>query len=167
MIYFIKSSTGQIKIGYTKNNPESRLKQCQTGSSAKLSILKTIRGGYAMETYLHKKFKHLNTRGEWFKSDPELLHFIKNYTVGVHASGYITRSTFQLSNALSIYRASVDKSQAEVGKSAGLRQATVSRAEFGADTTEIGTIYSICAALGLELVIRPRKIESFVPEKYL
>lgn len=167
MIYFIKSDSGHIKIGHTKKNPQARLKALQIGSPDKLIILKTIRGGYAMETHLHSKFKHLHVFGEWFSASPELLHFIENYTVGCHTSGYATRSTFQLSHALSAYRASADKSQAELGKSAGIRQATVSKVEKGVDSTEIGTIYALCAALDLELVLRPRNKEPFVPEDHI
>ena len=66
------------------------------------------------------------------------------------------RSAEQLGAALKRLRKKVGLSQIALGKKAGLRQGTVSKVENGAKNTEIATIYSICAALGLELVVRDR-----------
>lgn len=66
------------------------------------------------------------------------------------------RSSLQLAQALRRFRRLQGRSQVAVGESAGLRQATVSKAEQGSSTTELGTIFSLCAALGLELVVRAR-----------
>lgn len=73
-----------------------------------------------------------------------------------------TRAAGQLGNAVCRYRLSANLTQASLAKSAGLRQATISKVEKGTDTTEIKTIYSICAALGLELTLQPRKKRSNV-----
>jgi HTH-type transcriptional regulator/antitoxin HipB len=67
-----------------------------------------------------------------------------------------TRSAEQLGAALHRLRNQKGHSQAYLGKKAGLRQGTISKAESGAKNTEIATIYAICAALGLELVVKPR-----------
>jgi HTH-type transcriptional regulator/antitoxin HipB len=68
----------------------------------------------------------------------------------------ITRAPHQLGQALARLRTQRDLSQATLAQNAGLRQATVSKAEKGSGTTAIKTIYDMCAALGLELVVRPR-----------
>ena len=77
-----------------------------------------------------------------------------------------TRAANQLGEAIERYRARAEYTQARLAKSAGLRQATISKVEKGLGTTEIQTIYAVCAALGLELVLRPRKSEDdgFKPE---
>lgn len=89
----------------------------------------------------------------------------KNFNI--HNLTIATRASDQLGLALKRYRARAGQTQSQVAKSAGLRQATISKAEQGAGTTEVDTIYSICAALGLELVLRPRKSKSsgFRPEE--
>lgn len=78
-----------------------------------------------------------------------------------------TRAASQLAQAIERYRSRAGLTQSALAKSAGLRQATISKVEKGAGTTEIETIYAICAALGLELVLRPRQSEAndFRPEK--
>lgn len=67
-----------------------------------------------------------------------------------------TRAPDQLGNAISRFRARSEITQAALAKEAGVRQATISKVEKGVGTTELQTIYSVCAALGLEIVIRPR-----------
>ena len=77
-----------------------------------------------------------------------------------------TRAAGQLGQAIERYRARAKLTQASLAKSAGLRQATISKVEKGMGTTEIETIYAVCAALGLEVVLRPRQSEKvdFRPE---
>lgn len=78
MIYFIQGTqSGNIKIGYTKNRIESRLKDIQSESSDILVCLKTIDGKEKDETNLHKKFKHLWSHAEWFRPGKTLLRYIK------------------------------------------------------------------------------------------
>ncbi|MBI2606888.1 MAG: helix-turn-helix domain-containing protein [Deltaproteobacteria bacterium] len=67
-----------------------------------------------------------------------------------------TRAPDQLGLAIGRFRARSELSQAALAKSAGVRQATVSKVEKGMGTTALETIYSVCAALGLEVVLRPR-----------
>lgn len=79
MIYFIRAvESGKIKIGES-DNPVARIKQLKTGSPEKLEILGVISGGRYREKDLHKKFKQYQVRGEWFKSNPELTKFIREY----------------------------------------------------------------------------------------
>ena len=67
-----------------------------------------------------------------------------------------TRSVEQLGAAVARFRKLHDQSQAEVARSAGMRQATLSRVESGKADPSLKTVYALCAALGLELVVRPR-----------
>lgn len=76
MIYFIQESDdGDIKIGYS-DNPERRIRELQTGSPKQLNLLAVIEGEKSDETELHKLFKKLNTRGEWFSPDTEIFLYI-------------------------------------------------------------------------------------------
>ena len=68
-IYLIlNEETGHIKIGIGKN-PEKRVKQLQTGSSAKLTILYQREVEYAskIERNLHEDYKFYRLEGEWFE----------------------------------------------------------------------------------------------------
>jgi HTH-type transcriptional regulator/antitoxin HipB len=166
MIYFIQNTSDKaIKIGFARDVTK-RLRSLQTSHASQPIVLGTMPGGRGKEQLLHKKFERLKTVGEWFRPDAQLLHFIKTQKMPFHGS-FAARSAEILSRGLSYYRNVLEKSQAEVGKSAGVRQATVSKAEKGARTTEIGTIFDICAALGLELVLRPKVIREFDPKDYV
>jgi len=68
-----------------------------------------------------------------------------------------TRAPEQLGQAIERFRKRKELSQASLAKSAGVRQATVSKVENGLGTTEIDTIFAVCAALGIEIVLRERK----------
>lgn len=75
-IYFIGNlQYGFVKIGYSKN-PSKRLSGIQTGCPFSLSILKTEQGNLDHEKMYHKKFKKLNTNGEWFKIDGDLKEYL-------------------------------------------------------------------------------------------
>ena len=68
----------------------------------------------------------------------------------------VTRAPDQLGQAIERIRHKKALNQTLLAKSAGIRQATVSKAEKGLGTTEIKTIFALCAALGLEIVVRER-----------
>ena len=72
MIYFIKSESGHVKIGYTKQRAAWRLKELQCACPYKLSVLKVIDGNRRMEQDIHERFKHLHVLGEWFLLAPEI-----------------------------------------------------------------------------------------------
>ncbi|MGK5085155.1 helix-turn-helix domain-containing protein [Bdellovibrionota bacterium FG-1] len=76
------------------------------------------------------------------------------------------RAPDQLGQAVGRFRAKAELSQSALAKSAGMRQATISKVEKGLGTTEVQTIFAVCAALGLELVLRPRNsgADEFRPE---
>ena len=77
MIYFIKSESGHVKIGYSENDVETRVNQLQAGCPFNLSILKTITGDRIQEKLIHKKFKKDRTLREWFTITTELLDYIE------------------------------------------------------------------------------------------
>ena len=78
MVYFIQAVKSKlIKIGYTKNNPEKRLKILQTGSPEQLSIIGVIKGaGRITEQKLHEKFRQWRNHGEWYEPNYDLIPFI-------------------------------------------------------------------------------------------
>lgn len=69
----------------------------------------------------------------------------------------IARSPKQIGEALQRARKLQKLSQAEVGFRSGLRQATISSIEGGDAGTQLKTLTSVLATLGLELVIQPRE----------
>lgn len=76
MLYFIKSEDRQkdiekrivVKIGVSKN-PDSRVKELQTGNHTKLTLIKTINcvNCNNLESEIHKLYKTNNISGEWFE----------------------------------------------------------------------------------------------------
>jgi hypothetical protein len=75
-IYFV-GIPGFIKIGFAKDL-RSRLMQLQISLPFELVVHQKMRGRRYIERGLHYKFHHLHERGEWFRTDPELLNYIKS-----------------------------------------------------------------------------------------
>lgn len=73
-IYFVTDGSA-IKIGYSAT-PDTRIRDLQIAHHTELKVLGCIEGEPRDEKRLHKQFAHLKVRGEWFRSDPELLDFI-------------------------------------------------------------------------------------------
>ena len=87
--YFIQPEKGgNIKIGYTSRNPLQRLSALQTGCPDKLKIVGLIKGD--VEKDLHKKFKKLNSNGEWFKNTKHLRNYIKDNAHGDDLDDFIS-----------------------------------------------------------------------------
>lgn len=83
VVYFIRAeSSGLIKIGKA-NNPVSRLKAIQTGSTEKLTLIAYTPGSHAEEKALHRRFASRRRHGEWFEPDDELLDVIKHATAAL------------------------------------------------------------------------------------
>ena len=76
MIYFIECNDF-IKIGKS-NNPEQRLQSLQVASPYKLNLLKVLDVDDVFEKDVHKYFSYLHHRGEWFKKDALLMHYIES-----------------------------------------------------------------------------------------
>lgn len=75
-IYFIQTASGPIKIGLAKKSPVARMAELQVGNHERLILLTSFVGTSDNELELHKRFAHLNVRGEWFLPAPELLSYI-------------------------------------------------------------------------------------------
>lgn len=68
-IYLMQSvENGYYKIGVSKN-PNTRLKQLQTGNSSEMKLIESFESEYArkIETFLHNKHSHVKKKGEWFE----------------------------------------------------------------------------------------------------
>jgi len=89
-IYFIESENGFIKIGISRD-VEKRFKSLQGACPVKLSLLKFFIGNRELEQLIHEKFRHLRIRGEWFRKDPELDHFIKNLEIMADCAKFATK----------------------------------------------------------------------------
>jgi HTH-type transcriptional regulator/antitoxin HipB len=68
----------------------------------------------------------------------------------------IARTSHQIGAALRRRRKQAGLSQEALAEKAKLRQATISRLENGDTGTKLGTVIDVLAALGLEIVLRPR-----------
>jgi len=67
---------GLVKIGFS-TNPDKRLSGIQCGCPFKVKVLRVFNGTMKQEKYLHYKYRNLNTNGEWFKYEGELMQNIK------------------------------------------------------------------------------------------
>jgi hypothetical protein len=74
-VYFIRCSTGEIKIG-TAANIRRRVAVLQTAHPATLELLAAIPGDTSREQSLHERFERERVRGEWFEPSERLLSFI-------------------------------------------------------------------------------------------
>jgi HTH-type transcriptional regulator/antitoxin HipB len=72
----------------------------------------------------------------------------------------IARTAQQMGQALQRRRRSLGLTQAQLGRRAKLRQATVSAIEAGEPRTQLRTLIALLAALDLELVVRRRSASS-------
>ena len=75
-VYFVQGRDA-IKIGFAIN-VASRMYNLQHASPEKLIVLATIPGSPLLEKKLHRRFKSLKVRGEWFSPEDRLLSYIKN-----------------------------------------------------------------------------------------
>ena len=69
LVYFIRARSASldcVKIGFTRNNPEQRLRALQTGCPLDLVLVGSVIGCERMEAELHKVFGNDHARGEWF-----------------------------------------------------------------------------------------------------
>jgi HTH-type transcriptional regulator / antitoxin HipB len=68
----------------------------------------------------------------------------------------IARTPKQIGDAVRRQRRRLGLNQTNLGEKTKLRQATISAVEAGEPGTQLRTLCDVMAALGLELVIRPR-----------
>lgn len=72
MIYFIEAGDGgPIKIGRAVD-PESRLRQLQTGTPERLRLLAVVAGSRDLESDIHRRLAAHRRSGEWFEPAPDV-----------------------------------------------------------------------------------------------
>lgn len=76
MIYFLQRANGDVKIGVTVNYPQ-RIYTLQK-THGQLVLLGWHDGLRDVEQALHKRFRDIRVRGEWFKPQPVLKQYIEN-----------------------------------------------------------------------------------------
>lgn len=83
MVYFVQRvSGGLIKIG-TTTLLSLRVKTLAAECREKVRVLGLMRGNHQEENALHRQFKHLREKGEWFRPADDLMDFILK-----HAESY-------------------------------------------------------------------------------
>ncbi len=68
----------------------------------------------------------------------------------------IVRSAKQLGNALQRFRREQDWPQVRLSEQSGVKQATISQVESGAEGSRLETLFKLLAGLDLEIVVQPR-----------
>jgi Meiotically up-regulated gene 113 len=77
--YFIGGETGPIKIGFTDDLPR-RLREIQSHSPVKLTVLASVGGGIFAELEYHERFAAHRLHGEWFERHPDIVAEIERIT---------------------------------------------------------------------------------------
>ena len=68
IIYCIQmGEDGPVKLGFTKGDPDIRLRQLQTGNPIKLRVRYCFEASFDSEKMLHTAFADLRMNGEWFE----------------------------------------------------------------------------------------------------
>lgn len=77
VVYFIQDENGNVKIGRSlESRLGERLSDLQSGNAQTLTLMGVCPGDVRLETSLHRRFKHLHVRGEWFRLTPEIVEQI-------------------------------------------------------------------------------------------
>jgi hypothetical protein len=75
-VYFLREARdGPIKIGYA-GNVVKRMLRLQQGNPSALRVYATLPGGRGEERALHRRFRHLRIRGEWYEASEDLLAYV-------------------------------------------------------------------------------------------
>lgn len=89
-VYFIRSGLSQeIKIGHTLD-PVVRLNELQVANSEPLTLMGTIPGGRKRESEIHRLFRHLKIRGEWYRGTRELVSWVERELDKAHTKAHTT-----------------------------------------------------------------------------
>ena len=78
--FFVDLKRRWCKIGLSRN-PRTRLRNVQTSMPFLLESVLEFHGSHAVEKGLHRRFKHLRIRGEWYSFGPELAQFVAERTL--------------------------------------------------------------------------------------
>lgn len=71
VVYFIGTSGGFVKIGYTANL-RRRLTAIKTSTHARVTLLAAVPGGREIESDYHARFAEARVRREWFRKTPQI-----------------------------------------------------------------------------------------------
>lgn len=87
--------------------------------------------------------------------------FITNGLIVPVVNGHMTmkqlaRSPVDIGHAMRLARRRKQLTQQQLSEACGVRQETISRLENGSEGARLDTVFDICAALDLELVITER-----------
>ena len=75
-VYLIKSGDYH-KIGLTRRNPETRLKELTTPEGVSMVHVIETTDPEGLEKFLHNEFRHKRAEREWFRLDEEDVEWIK------------------------------------------------------------------------------------------
>ena len=143
MIYFIKSESGHVKIGFSENDVNGRLKSLQCGCPFRLSVMKIIDGDRTQEGLIQKKFKKARCQGEWFAITEELAFFIENPYEIVNTKKTKIPKT-QIPNSVFVkYLEKINKRPTVWAKENGLPEPTIWRAYVGRGKISFETVKAI------------------------
>lgn len=155
MIYFIKSESGYIQIGYSRS-PTQRLENLQTSNPDKLILLGTISGGRDKEADLHERFAHLRCGNEWFKADQELLEYIEHNKENLPEEERITipdtskEILIIVGNNIRLARLRRGLTLDELADSMGVGRRALMNIEYGYTGASIGNYLQALIHLGLQ-----------------
>lgn len=86
-----------VKIGYTRNSPESRLSTLQTGCPHPLKVYLYTDGPPSLETAFHDAFAPLRWIGEWFYLQHKLFDFMHHFDEPKGLSRYVPHEQIEVS----------------------------------------------------------------------
>lgn len=74
MIYFVRAGeTEMVKIGWTAESVDGRVRELQPGCWEKLRILRTVPGDRLVEAWFHQFFKGDCVAREWFRFNDQMM----------------------------------------------------------------------------------------------
>lgn len=81
-VYLIRNTaTGSIKIGFTTQPIEQRMRKLQQGSEARLELLGSLRCDASHERRLHEACRAQRLSGEWFTNDGEVSRVVSAFAL--------------------------------------------------------------------------------------
>jgi hypothetical protein len=78
-VYFMRTADPRwVKIGVARD-PEARRRELQGGNPFRIEVAALIEAEapFEVENFLHRRFKHLRSQGEWFRMDADLRRLIR------------------------------------------------------------------------------------------
>ena len=144
------SARPPIKIGRT-TNLEQRLSQLRVGTPHVSDFVATFPCENAtwMEYALHAHFKGRLVRGEWY--DVSVEEF-RDACADLSLTYAAIMQHEHLATAIAMQRHKLGMTQAQLADKAGLRQATISKAE-NCENLNFETIAKIAASLGMRVTL--------------